>query len=270
MAGILIVIIIIFLIIIIASASGGSTKATSQTVDPSSIKSFNTAERSVATEVSKPANLAKSTTKSTQQPTSKPVAARQISPSTSSARTPPPPAKVAATPIPRKPDWQDFQRLLTKRNIQTLYHFTDRRNLPSIRQHGGLYSWSYCEQHHIAIPFPASNDLSKALDVRKGLQDFVRLSFNPCQPMMYVAQGRGVVPVVLEISPEVIFWLHTQFSNVNATANNASIGSSIQDFKNINFPLALSGNWTTAEEKAFIQAEVLVKTKLPIQFIRNI
>jgi hypothetical protein len=88
--------------------------------------------------------------------------------------------------------------------------------------------------------------------------------------MMYVAQGRGVVPVVLEISPEVIFWLHTQFSNVNATANNASIGSSIQDFKNINFPLALSGNWTTAEEKAFIQAEVLVKTKLPIQFIRNI
>jgi len=88
--------------------------------------------------------------------------------------------------------------------------------------------------------------------------------------MMYVVQSRGVDPLILEISPEVIYWLETQFSDVNATANNANVGPSLQDFQRINFNLALQGNWQTPEEKAQIQAEVLVKMTIPIHFIRNI
>lgn len=173
-------------------------------------------------------------------------------------------------PVALKSDWQQFQQLIDRHRIHTLFHFTDRRNIDSIRRHGALFSWSYCDHHGINIPVPASNDLSKALDLRKGLQDFVRLSFNPSQPMMYVAQSRGVIPFVLEISPEVIYWLETQFSDINATSNGANVGPTIQDFQRINFTLAIPGNWTTPAEKAQIQAEVLVKTKIPIDFIRNI
>jgi len=172
--------------------------------------------------------------------------------------------------IQRKADWKDFNKIVTSRNIRTLYHFTDKRNIQSIKQQGALYSWFFCDTHSIAIPFPASNDLSKNLDVRKGLEDFVRLSLNPDQPMMHVVRYRGIDPYILEISPEVIYWLDTQFSNVNATANNSIIGSSLPHFQNINFYIALGTNWTTPEEKAQYQAEILVKTKIPIQFITNI
>ncbi len=198
----------------------------------------------------------------------KSVATKSIPPA---KQTKPNRQAVAQRPsVPLKRDWQQFRQLVDEHKIQRLFHFTDRRNLESIRKHGGLFSWSYCDDHGITIPFPASNDLSKALDVRKGLQDFVRLSFNAHQPMMYVVQSRGVNPFVLEISPEVIYWLETQFSDINATSNGANVGPTIQDFQRINFTLAIPGNWTTPAEKALIQAEVLVKTKIPIQFIRNI
>ena len=39
----------------------------------------------------------------------------------------------------KKSNWQLFQNLLVRNNIKKLYHFTDRENLDSIIQHGGLW-----------------------------------------------------------------------------------------------------------------------------------
>ena len=59
------------------------------------------------------------------------------------------------------------------------------------------------------------------LDERKGLGDFVRLSFTPRHPMMYVAlrEGRLSDPVILEISLGVVLIPGTLFSDRNAAAN---------------------------------------------------
>lgn len=273
MTVLIITIIILFLFIIIASSSDNSTAVTSKNVDSTSRKNSNKDQQSAPKAVSESIRSTEPSStshRSTPRSSSIPRTARRSNSSPTPTETQPPTTRIAASQIALKADWESYRRMVARKNIQALYHFTDRRNLPSIRQYGGLYSWSYCEEHHIEIPVRSSNDLSRELDVRRLLQDFVRLSFNPNQPMMYVAQKRGVDPFVLEISPEVIYWLHTKFSDINATSNNARVGPSLQDFININFPLALRGTWTTEEEKAAIQAEVLVKTMIPIQFIRNI
>ena len=91
----------------------------------------------------------------------------------------------------RKENWLAFKQVLENNGIRYLYHFTDRRNIPSIKRHGGLLSWSYCEKHKIDIPNPGGGNLSRNLDEMRNLQDYVRLSFTTEHPMMYVAMKDG-------------------------------------------------------------------------------
>jgi len=171
-----------------------------------------------------------------------------------------------------KEDWQEFENIIIQEGINRLYHFTDRSNLDSIIKYGGLFSWYTCEIKGINIPVPGGNELSRDLDIRKNIQDYVRLSFNKKQPMLYVAQreGRIINPFFLEISPEVIFFKNTLFSDENATANSAIIGGKLEDFQRINFKFAKSGEWSDELEKKYVQAEVLVKSHIPIKFIKNL
>ena len=173
-----------------------------------------------------------------------------------------------------KANWQEFQRLLHQENITSLYHFTDQENINSIKRNGGLYSWWYCEQNNIAIPKAGGGDLSKNLDMRYSLQDYVRLSFTRNHPMMYVAKKEGRInnPIILEINPEVIYWKQTRFSNMNATRTGHSQGSEIDDFKKIRFDIVSQTTHFDLEkdERPYYQAEVLVKTFIPLEYITNI
>lgn len=171
-----------------------------------------------------------------------------------------------------KGDWQEFENIIIQEGINKLYHFTDRSNLNSIKKYGGLFSWYTCEIKGIHIPVPGGNELSRDLDNRRNIQDYVRLSFNKNQPMLYVAkkEGRILKPVFLEISPEVILFKDTLFSDENATASSAIIGSELEDFQRINFKFAKSGEWSDELEKKYVQAEVLVKSHIPIKFIKNL
>lgn len=170
-----------------------------------------------------------------------------------------------------KQDWVDYEKILKQYQIQCLYHFTDAANIPSIIQHGGLYSWWSCLQKGIAIPKPGANDLSRKLDHRKNLHDYVRLSFNDNHPMLAQARHEGRIerPVVLKISSEVIYWKATLFSDLNATANGAQIGDNIDDLKKVKFEI-VSQPYYDEHTKPFYQAEVLAKTHIPIKYILNI
>lgn len=176
-----------------------------------------------------------------------------------------------ATPDNWKQDWMDYEMILKQYQIQYLYHFTDAANLPSIIQHGGLYSWSDCQAKGIAIARPGGNELSRNLDQRRSLQDYVRLSLEQNSPMLkqILHEQRIETPVWLQISPEVIYWKDTRYSNRNAAANDAEIGAGIEDFKKIDFQIATSPYYNE-ETKSLYQAEILVKTHIPSQFILNL
>ena len=105
----------------------------------------------------------------------------------------------------KRSNWEDFKSILEKNHITTLYHFTDRDNLESIINNGGLYSWKDCEERGITIAKPGGGGPGSAswmLDARGGLEHYVRVSFTQQHPMMYVAMNEGRIsnPVILEIS----------------------------------------------------------------------
>ena len=174
----------------------------------------------------------------------------------------------------KKADWNSIQAILAQHGIKKLYHFTDRDNLESIIRHGGLYSWHGCAQRDITIPKPGGADLSRQLDLRDGLEDYVRLSFTPHHPMMYAAMQEGRIsnPVILEINLEAIGWEGTLYSDRNATRNGAQRGSSLADFEKIHFNAVMAKKHfdLDEEEQPFFQAEVMVKDFLPLQYITNI
>ncbi len=168
-------------------------------------------------------------------------------------------------------DWIQFQNLMTEYKIERLYHFTDMRNLNSISELGGLFSWLELEKKGIDIPAAGGSDLSRDLDGINHLKDYVHLSFRRDPPMLSSIQSEGRIgrAFIFEISPDVIFFSRTRFSDVNAASirMGTNIGNSLSIFQTIRFDV-LWARWDE-ETKPYVQAEVLIPNHVPKDFILN-
>lgn len=164
-----------------------------------------------------------------------------------------------------------IKQTLAQNNITCLYHFTDRANLESIIKNGGLYSWKYLEEHDISIPKQGGNLDSKANDQKFGLEDYVRLSFCDDHPMMWRLKCAGYNLVLLKIKVDVAWAKDTLFSDINATAHNHRHGDDIETFNSIDFN-AVKQHYLNKSSAMFgpHQAEVMVKTCIPLEYILNI
>lgn len=171
-----------------------------------------------------------------------------------------------------KTDWRDFKLALERYGIFALYHFTDRSNLKSIEKLEGLFSWYCLGQCGIPIVCPGGNALSRNLDIGKGIADCVHLSFRPNQPMLHTLKIEKRIrnPIVLRIDPSVVYWKDTKFSDRNATDTEATIGGSYGDFEKIHFDIIMNGRWDNEQEKAYYQAEVLVKSWVPASHLHGV
>jgi RNA:NAD 2'-phosphotransferase (TPT1/KptA family) len=85
------------------------------------------------------------------------------------------------------------------------YHFTDTRNLPSIRNHG-LLSTRKLEELGIEIAAPGGNDWSRDADRMKGMDAFVHLCLMRNHGMEHGARhdGRIKESIFLQIEPQVL------------------------------------------------------------------
>lgn len=165
----------------------------------------------------------------------------------------------------------EFRNYLSSNGIKFFYHFTDRRNLDSIRKNGGLYSWYYCENHGISIPFPGGGEQSRNLDRWHGLQDYVRLSFCDDHPMAYRLKLDGYNLVLLRIRIDVALLEETLFSDINAADGAHHHGRTMDDLKRVDLN-ATQQHYVSSSSPIFKkhQAEVLVKTFIPLEYIENI
>ena len=173
-----------------------------------------------------------------------------------------------------KDNWHEFMAVLDRHGITKLYHFTDRDNLQSIINNGGLYSWADCENKGINIAKPGGDSQSRSLDSRDGLQNYVRVCFTRQHPMMFVAMNDGRIsdPVILEIDPEVVYWKGTKYADRNATKTGVRIGSDINALKRIHFQSVKADKHfdLDVDEQPFFQAEILVPNCIPLEYITNI
>jgi hypothetical protein len=159
--------------------------------------------------------------------------------------------------------------------IPRLYHFTDRRNLDSIRHGGGLRPLRDLRRRGVAIPAPGGNQWSHDADEMVGVDRYVHLCFRPVHPMAYIARqdGRIIDTVFLEISPHVL-----QIEGVLFTpdVSNKSgvmaipIAQSVIDYE----VLYTRTNWLDPAIKQRLdqaeKCEVLVPSRIPLDWIRNI
>ena len=168
-----------------------------------------------------------------------------------------------------KPDADEIMRTLRNNNVVCLYHFTPRINIQSIKNHGGLYSWKYCDKYKLNIPEPGGDQLSRALDMRYGLEDYVRLSFCVDHPMAYRLREKDLV--LLKIKIDVAALKDTLFSDINATDTNHHHGKTLQDLQRVDFS-AIKRTYVRKDDDDFKthQAEVLVKTHIPLEYIINL
>lgn len=175
--------------------------------------------------------------------------------------------------LSKKANWRDFQKVLQENRISVLYHFTDSSNLKSIKENGGLYSWYYCGKNHIEIPMTGNSALGRSLDMEFNLEDYVRLSFIKDHPMKHVAinEGRIAKPYLLEVSIEVCYFENTKFSDMNAADRRHTNDDSADFLQSLRFDLFQQNYFNLSPtEKKMHQAEVLVKTWIPIEHITNI
>ena len=159
-------------------------------------------------------------------------------------------------------------KTLRDHSITTLYHFTDASNLESIRKNG-LLTCQKLDEMKINAKMNSS-DLSRKLDGRKGLNDFVRLSFCKKHPMMYIAlkEERISVPVVLEIKLEVVSRPGVLFCEINAAAKTAKASESPNVIRFDVVKAASMQSVVDASLRPFYQGEVLVPDWIPPHLIK--
>ena len=88
---------------------------------------------------------------------------------------------------------------------KVFFHFTDRRNLDSIRKHG-LLSTRQLRERNISVPAFGGNQWSLDADRLAGMDEFVHLCFMQGHPMIKHAADAGRLGEViyLRIRPDVI------------------------------------------------------------------
>lgn len=101
----------------------------------------------------------------------------------------------------------DFLQAIGKsRQHSCFYHFTDRRNLASIKAHAGILSMQALRRKKIIIPAPGGNEWSLDADRLCGMDAYVHLCFTRGHPMRYLAEKEGRITdtVWLRIHPSIL------------------------------------------------------------------
>lgn len=181
------------------------------------------------------------------------------------------PIEKSITQLNIKTEHKEIKQYLIDNDIQYFYHFTDRSNLESIISHGGLYSWEHCITNDIAINKAGGDDTSRSLDKYYDLGDYVRLSFCSDHPMAYRLKKSGYDLVLLKIKIDVAWLKDTLFSNMNATDSMHCHGAHLSDLQRVDIN-AIKATYVPSGHPYFKphQAEILVKTYIPMKYIINI
>jgi len=157
---------------------------------------------------------------------------------------------------------------LMKFNRSWIYHFTDKRNISLIKEHGGLMPRSMLER----ISFiPGGNEQSINMDNNCGMQIFVHLCFLDNHPMEYLARKEGRIDSKwLKISTCILDLPSVQYcagvsNQIGATYLTASEAIKEMDLE-VLFSKNYIQNWQQRRQEAE-KYEILIPTKIPLEYI---
>lgn len=176
--------------------------------------------------------------------------------------------------IVKKFEYRNIIPYLDFKNIECFYHFTERRNLKSILKSGGLMSFQELRNRQINV-LHSSNELSWELDAKKGLSNYIRLSFVKNHPMFWKAKYEKNYELIwIQIDREIAIWENTKFTDKNATDKNVKLGNDLGFLKTIDYDAIHKSkdgyNTLHEEEKKHAQSEILVERFIPKKYFLNL
>jgi len=169
------------------------------------------------------------------------------------------------------PQAKEISDKLAKEGIHYLYHFTDVENLAKIAQLGGLRCKSVLRREgHWEGVKPGGNELSHALNGKRGNLEYVHLNFTPYTPMAYNLKPESHLCFFC-VSPSIASWQGIQFTDCNATDSDHTkgegmVGLELVDFEEVR---AVIRPWDRAWITG-VQAEVLVPQTVPLSEIDHV
>jgi len=169
---------------------------------------------------------------------------------------------------------EKMYNLLKKYNCNTIYHFTERKNLKSIKDNGGLYSLAKIYEMKLKDISYVSNDWSHDADSFKGLDSYIHLCFVKNEhPMAFKAVENNKDIVWLDINTAVL-----NFDGVLYTddiANKASVitldndtAKNTLDIEAIYKFLPFNEEGNRERKVATYKYEILVPDFIPLNYIR--
>ena len=166
------------------------------------------------------------------------------------------------------PSWEQDTAFLLEKGIKHIYHFTDRSNVISIRQHG-LLSSVELEKRGLTVQYQQGNQASRLCGRANDLKDYIKFSIVAEHPllMQYIEEKRIVDPVILVYPVDVLIDKeNTKFCNCNAAMNEDAMvcNSAGEAFHMLDLqelqrqhanPKAIK-----PDQQKYLQAEILIKT----------
>lgn len=162
-----------------------------------------------------------------------------------------------------------------RKNKRSFYHFTDVRNLESIRRLG-LLATAHLRAQEI-VPVYGGNDISLEADRAFGVDHYVHLSFSPDHPLLYLAKKdqRIEQPRIIRVAPEVLLLEGVKICDGVSNKAGMVLGEPMQTLRGLDLVvLYFSCDWNDPEIKARRKVaklyEVLVPSCVPIEYLSNI
>jgi hypothetical protein len=164
-----------------------------------------------------------------------------------------------------------------KYQVTHFYHFCDRRNLPLIRELGGLLSLEKLAEMGIEIPAPGGNEWSHDADQMKGLHKYVHLCLRNNHPMEYVARQERRIKdsIFLQVSSAVLQMKGVKYTE-DVSNKSGIVLRTIEEARTlVDFEVAYTRtDWKNAAIKQRLdnceKCELLIPDFISIDLIRNI
>lgn len=163
------------------------------------------------------------------------------------------------------------------RQIGDLYHFTDVRNLTSIKSSLAIYSTARLNEEGVKY-YPGGDDLSLELDVSSGMDQFVHLCFTTNHPMAHHIKQRNSAAklIYLRINRSILYMDGVRFSSGIAYADGVktvpiceAVESNMIDFQILNTWTDWNDPQMWERRHAAEKYEILVPNCVSLDLVRS-
>ena len=166
---------------------------------------------------------------------------------------------------------------LQSKGITSVYHFTEKSNLKSIQDYGGIYSLAKLKEKEISEVSYISNEWSQNADNYKDLDTYVHLCLIQGEhPMAYIAAVEKQKDIIwLEIAAEIlklpgVLYTNDVSNKAGVQTYNSTLAKSKLDINAIYDFLDFEDGNNKARKLASYKYEILIPDCVPLYYIRNI